>query len=66
MHPNKHSLPFPARETSNDEKGGVEVFFPSKKSQTTQRIGSSCCKTKINGTDKKRKTDNNKLNTKTK
>ena len=42
MHPKTHSLPFPARETSNDEKWGLEVFFSSKKSQTTELFGSIC------------------------
>jgi len=27
MHPKTHSLPFPARETSNDEKRGMELLF---------------------------------------
>jgi hypothetical protein len=44
MNPKTHSLPFPARQASNDEKGGVELFFPSKKSQTTNMIRSSRCK----------------------
>jgi hypothetical protein len=33
MHPKTHSLPFPARDTSNDKTRLVEVLFPPKKSQ---------------------------------
>ena len=37
MHPKTHSLPFPATETSNDEKRGMEVFFSSQK-ESNHRI----------------------------
>ena len=37
MHPKTHSLPFPARETSNDEKRGMEVLFSLEK-ESNHRI----------------------------
>jgi hypothetical protein len=37
MHPKTQSLPFPARETSNDEKRGMEVLFSLEK-ESNHRI----------------------------
>jgi hypothetical protein len=37
MDPKTHSLPFPARETSNDEKGRMELLFSLEK-ESNHRI----------------------------
>ncbi len=62
MHPKKHSIPFPARETRNDEKGGVEIFFLGKESNHTKDSIFLLWDKKRWNRQKKRKTDNNKLN----
>jgi hypothetical protein len=46
MVPKTQHLPSPARERDKEQETGEEIFFPPKKSQTTELFGSIGLKTK--------------------